>query len=108
MVLKLIDGRLDSSQYEDSCRALLGELEPSRWTMMLLLQTGSDNAGSCRLVRWQQAQGCPGIAGAMMSAADHKALETCLPDQHVRGALQLGRLARASPMLCHSWCCMTL
>lgn len=25
MVLKLIDGRLDSSQYEDSCRALLGE-----------------------------------------------------------------------------------
>ena len=26
MVLKLIDGRLDSSQYEDSCRALLGEL----------------------------------------------------------------------------------
>ena len=36
MALQLVDGRLDSSQYEDSCRQLLGVYLPLLWLDLMV------------------------------------------------------------------------
>ena len=44
MALQLVDGRLDSSQYEDSCRQLLGVHPPLLWLDLVLASQQSSQS----------------------------------------------------------------